>query len=257
MYYDTTSDIYLKYIGRTCQAGLIHGHDPDPYRSTVIYTIKEAKIKEGDHILDAGSGFSGPAMDICTLYPTVTVDCVTISNRQADIARELVQAAGLSERIKISVVDFHSLPFPEGHFDVVLFLESSGHSDAPRQLYKECNRVLVEKGILYIKDVFCLDGYFSKEQTQDIQEFNRLFSYHVLPMARVVEYLSGSNFRAIEYKSLASLVSTSEFSAALWTERQGRRTLSELGKAHYPHHPFRELPLTFGQISATKVATKE
>jgi ubiquinone/menaquinone biosynthesis C-methylase UbiE len=251
-YYDTTSAIYLKYIGRTCQAGLILGHDPDPYRSTVIYTVKEAKIKEGDRILDAGSGFSGPAIDICTLHPTVSVHCITISNRQGEIARELVQAAGFSDRIKVIVGDFHSLPFPDQYFDVILFLESSGHSDTPRRLFLECARVLKKNSTLYIKDIFCSDSRISEEQKEDIQEFNRLFSYKILSISQIVAYLTPNGFTTIECKDLAPFVSTSLFNAALWADGQNRRMLSEFGQAHLPRRPFRDLPLAFWQIFSTK-----
>jgi hypothetical protein len=105
---------------------------------------------------------------------------------------------------------------------------------------------------LYIKDVFFSGAGTSSQQMENILAFNKMFFYNAISMAQVAEYLSTAGFKAIECKNLASLASTSAFSAALWTSQKGRRTLSEFGRAHYPHHTFHELPLTFGQISSLK-----
>ena len=46
-YYNETADLYLEALGPFCQAGLIEGFDPDPYRSTMMH-IKTERISERD-----------------------------------------------------------------------------------------------------------------------------------------------------------------------------------------------------------------
>jgi tocopherol O-methyltransferase len=60
-----------------------------------------------------------------------SLDCsgigLTISPKQARIARERVIVAGLSDRISFFVEDVATFPFPSGEFDVVWAMESSEH----------------------------------------------------------------------------------------------------------------------------------
>src|SRR5262249_42854377 len=139
-YYDRTAELYISTLGITCQAGLILGFDRDPYRSTNKYIARRADIRPSHRILDAGSGFCGPSIDICEEVDAAAIDAITISEKQARLGRAAVAAAGFSDRIRICVGDFHYLPARDELFDIVLMIESSGYSQDLLALYRELFR---------------------------------------------------------------------------------------------------------------------
>src|SRR5438105_932352 len=142
-YYDATTQTYLEHLGTTLQADLIAQSptSPDPATSN-LWLAERAGLCADQRVLDAGCGVAGPAVDIARAYSTVRIDAITISPRQAEIGQERVRAAGLGERVRLYLGDYHALPFVDESFDAVVFFESSGYSDDRTQLFAEVRRVL-------------------------------------------------------------------------------------------------------------------
>lgn len=249
-YYNDTAELYLESLGSVCQAGLIEGLDPDPYRSTILYIADRAGLRDGLRILDAGSGFCGPSIHLCQLFHNLSVEAITLSDEQARHARLLVAAAGFSERIQVTVGDYHELPFADASFDAVLFLESTGYSYDPPRLFNQLHRVLRENGSLYIKDVFCFDGPLSLDQIAELASLDDVYAQITRPISFYVDQLRSSRFKRVSETLLASIVSTRIIHSAMWKDEDGIASLTNFGKRHF--RPFRNLPLVFGEISASK-----
>jgi len=252
-YYDETHALYVRHVGHTCQAGLIHGLHADPYRSTVLYALRECRLPGNAHILDAGAGSCGPSVHICEAMEKASVAAVTISPVQAKCGRELVAKRGLTDRIDVLVGDFHSLPHEDDTFDAALFLESAGHSDKLRQLFAETFRVMKPGGKVYVKDVFRRDGDMMAGQQAEVDEFEGVYAYRTRPMGEFADAIAQAGFERIETERLFR-ISTSLFRAAMWEDDGGggRKTLSAFGRRHY--RPWLRLPILFGQILGTKPA---
>jgi ubiquinone/menaquinone biosynthesis C-methylase UbiE len=249
-YYDRTVDLYLSALGTTCQAGLIPWFDDDPYRSTSVFVIKRAEIRSGEHVLDAGSGFCGPSIEICRQVAGVSVQAVTISARQARIARDLVAAAGLSDRVSVHIGDYHHLPMEDSSFDLVLFLESTGYSRDLQKLYAEAYRVLRDGGRIYIKDLFRTKKDPTPAQQKELEIFDRLYVCATEPVATHVEALRKAGFRRVEAATLSSIVSMERINDAMWESDGARRRLSNFGRVHYRN--FKDLPIIYSEIRAQK-----
>jgi tocopherol O-methyltransferase len=249
-YYDRTVDLYLSALGTTCQAGLIPWFDDDPYRSTSIFVVKRAQIRTGERILDAGSGFCGPSIEICRQVAGVTVEAVTISARQARVARDLVTAAGLSDRVSVHFGDYHALPMQDASFDLVLFLESSGHSRNLDRLYAEAHRVVRPGGRIYIKDLFRTRKEPTRAQRKQLKAFDEHYAYATEPAVTHREALKRAGFRHVDTATISTLVSMERINDAMWDEAAGGRRLSAFGRLHY--RDFSDLPIVYGEIRAQK-----
>jgi cyclopropane-fatty-acyl-phospholipid synthase len=81
-------------------------------------------LKAGQRLLDVGCGWGSFAIHAAKHYG-VTVTGVTLSPSQAELAREKVQQAGLSEQIEIRVSDYRELP--GGSFDAIASIGMSEH----------------------------------------------------------------------------------------------------------------------------------
>jgi cyclopropane-fatty-acyl-phospholipid synthase len=85
---------------------------------------KKLGLKEGMRLLDVGCGWGSFAIHAAKHYG-VTVTGVTLSPSQAELAREKVEQAGLSEQIEIRVSDYRELP--GGSFDAIASIGMSEH----------------------------------------------------------------------------------------------------------------------------------
>ncbi|MBV8885608.1 MAG: class I SAM-dependent methyltransferase [Chroococcidiopsidaceae cyanobacterium CP_BM_RX_35] len=256
-YYDEVTPLYLKYMGTTYQAGLIASNmeDTDPYRATNLYFASRAGIQPGQHILDAGCGTTGPSIDIVQNIERVRVDAITLSPVQAHTAKELIQRAGLFNQIRVHVGDFHYLPFANGTFDIVFFFESVGYSYDLYNLFAEVYRVLRPGGSMYIKGIFSKELPLSKQEQQELEEFNQIYAHKTPLMSITTQIITTVGFKHLVSCDLTEILSTREYRKAMVEFNQGFPTLTELGKYHRDMLPEKhnDTPIyRFGEIKAWK-----
>jgi cyclopropane-fatty-acyl-phospholipid synthase len=77
---------------------------------------RKLQLREGDRFLDIGCGWGSLVMHAAAQYGARAVG-VTLSQPQADLARERVARAGLSERVEIRVQDYREID--DGPFDKI------------------------------------------------------------------------------------------------------------------------------------------
>jgi ubiquinone/menaquinone biosynthesis C-methylase UbiE len=248
-YFDATTQLYLDHLGTTFQGWMVKSMGN--VAASNVYLASRAELQPGDHILDAGCGVCGPAIDIAQAWDTVMIDGITISPPQGRIATQLIQKAGLTERVRVYVGDYHQLPWPSHHFDGVLFLESSNHSDDPQQLFAEVYRVLRPGGYLYIKDVFKRPAdQVSVAEQRSLREFDTLFVDQTRTLAQTVEILTDIGFQSIQIQDMADIVSGDRWQQATIEIKGGRPQLTPFGEAHQAR--FEVWPVLCGEIKARK-----
>jgi cyclopropane-fatty-acyl-phospholipid synthase len=81
-------------------------------------------LEPGMRLLDVGCGWGSFAIHAAKNYG-VTVTGVTLSPSQAELAREKVAQAGLSEQVEIRVADYRELP--DESFDAIVSIGMSEH----------------------------------------------------------------------------------------------------------------------------------
>lgn len=96
-------------------------------------------IPQGARVLDIGCGSGTLAKRIMTLRPDVTIEGIDVLVRPGT-------------EIPVTEFDGDTIPWPDGHFDIALFVDVLHHTEAPARLLAEAKRV--SKGGIVIKDHF-------------------------------------------------------------------------------------------------------
>lgn len=185
-YYDEWTVKYLDVYGDIIQA-FRPANDGD----LSAYTIQNAGLQKGQHILDAGSGVSGPAIAMAE-KAGVKFSCLTVSPQQAGIAKQRVSARKLDKVITIEEGDYHQLTnyFKPKTFDGAIFLESLGHASNVTQVAHGVYEVLKPGGFVYIKDFFYKISANADEQTrinEVIKNMNVNYSYSTLGLSQTLD----------------------------------------------------------------------
>lgn len=88
-----------------------------------------ADLREGDIICDCGFGFGDQDIHWSTRFNPARIEGLNITASQVAVAHRRVAAAGLSDRIHLSVGSATSMPFKSERFDKVVALETAFHYD--------------------------------------------------------------------------------------------------------------------------------
>ena len=110
---------------------------------------RQLHLKPSDHVLEIGSGWGGNAIYMAKNYGC-KVTSLTISVEQLKLAQERVEAAGLSDKISIQMLDYRNM---EGQFDKIVSverLEAVGHKYLD-VYFKKCHDLLKKNGILALQ----------------------------------------------------------------------------------------------------------
>ncbi|CDO69847.1 hypothetical protein BN946_scf184884.g6 [Trametes cinnabarina] len=88
------------------------------------HIIRKADIRPGHRVLEIGSGWGALAILITSTIPHTTVDTLTLSTQQAELARARAAAAGVADRVHVHLMDYRSMPREwEGAFDRLVSVE--------------------------------------------------------------------------------------------------------------------------------------
>ncbi|KII86625.1 hypothetical protein PLICRDRAFT_114061 [Plicaturopsis crispa FD-325 SS-3] len=88
------------------------------------HIIQKARIFPHQRVLEIGSGWGSLAILIAQSVPHTTVDTLTLSSQQLALARQRIDAAGLSGRVRVHLMDYRAMPAEwAGAFDRVVSVE--------------------------------------------------------------------------------------------------------------------------------------
>ena len=185
-YYDEWTQRYLDTYGDIIQA--FRTRKPADLLRSIV---RASGMAYPMRVLDAGCGVCGPAVFFAQ-QTKVRVDAITVSEMQVEIALARVRKEGLEDQIAVKTGDFHHLStlYPAGYFDLILFLESLGHSPVPSTVLKEADSVLRQGGSVYIKDFFFkhsdrpeYESYIQKV----VSRVNENYAYRVLDLEPLIQ----------------------------------------------------------------------
>lgn len=108
-------------------------------------------IRDGQRVLDVGSGFGGLAQHLGLHYKNISYVGVNFDQSQIDQSNKIVDRSKL-ESCEFIQADAISLPLASGAFDRVVALESIFHFSSRTRFLREARRVVASDGLIGCTD---------------------------------------------------------------------------------------------------------
>lgn len=153
-HYDLGNDFYRQWLdpSMTYSSGIYRNGEcslEEAQREKISAMIRKAGIGPEDHVLEIGCGWGGFAIE-AVRQTGCRVTGLTVSEAQAQWAREKVAEAGFEDRIEIRLLDYRQI---EGQFDKIVsieMLEAVGN-EYLGQYFAVCDRVLKPGGVVALQ----------------------------------------------------------------------------------------------------------
>ncbi|HEY5144082.1 MAG TPA: cyclopropane-fatty-acyl-phospholipid synthase family protein [Solirubrobacteraceae bacterium] len=152
-HYDVSNEFYRRMLGPTmvysCAYFASQGESLDEAQTRKLDLIcRKLELREGERLLDIGCGWGSLLIHAAREYGVRGVG-VTVSQAQAELARECVREAGLQDRLEIRPQDYRETD--DGPYDKIASIGMFEHVGAANlALYLERTHALLEPGGLFL-----------------------------------------------------------------------------------------------------------
>jgi cyclopropane-fatty-acyl-phospholipid synthase len=182
-HYDLGNDLYRLFLDPSLTYSCAIWEDGDTLeqaqRRKLRRVCERLELRPDDHVLEIGCGWGSFAL-MAARDHGARVTGVTISERQAELARERVAAAGLSDRVEIRLQDYRTL---EARFTAIAsieMLEAIGHAQYPL-FFATCDRLLEPGGRACIQTIAIPDERYERYRRHDDWIRRYIFPGSLLP----------------------------------------------------------------------------
>jgi len=175
-HYDLGNDFFELFLDRTMMysSGIFQHKNSTMYEASV-YKLKricdKLKLKPGDRVVEIGTGWGGFALYAAKNYGC-HVTTTTISEQQYSFAKQRVESAGLSDKIKLLKKDYRQL---EGKFDKLVSIEmiEAVGWQYYETFFKTCSSLLKDNGVMLIQAITIEDQRYeaAKRDVDFIKQF--------------------------------------------------------------------------------------
>ncbi|GAA1936730.1 cyclopropane-fatty-acyl-phospholipid synthase family protein [Nocardioides marmoribigeumensis] len=127
-HYDLSNEMFAEFLDPTMSysCALFDGLDPAPVLADheeaqlrkIDAVLDAAGVRAGSRVLEIGTGWGSLAIRAAERGATVTT--ITISAQQAELARDRIEAAGMTDRVSVELCDYRDV---QGEYDAVVSVE--------------------------------------------------------------------------------------------------------------------------------------
>lgn len=166
-HYDVSNDFYRLWLDR----GLVYSCGY--FRSTHVgletaqedkldYICRKLRLRAGEHLLDLGCGWGALVLHAAKHY-RVHAFGVTLSEKQAEWARERIRLAGVADRCKVDVCDYRDIDPPQ-QFDKIVsvgMFEHVGEALLPEYFRRAWN--ILRPGGIFLNHGIAVSAIFERQ----------------------------------------------------------------------------------------------
>ena len=177
------------------------------------------KPSNGDRVLEIGCGWGGFAEYLGKKYD-VKLDCITISKKQFEYAKQRIHNCGLNEKVNIEIKDYRDLKNKYNSIASIEMIEAVGQNYL-ESYFKTIKKNLSTDGMAAIQAITIDDNLFNRYKTKQdfIQKY--IFPGGFLPSkSSLNKYVSDNGLTIKSYDSYADHYANT---LAIWKNEFNRK----------------------------------
>ncbi len=162
-HYDVGNNFYKLWLDKRMVYSCGYFRSPDDsldaaQEAKLDLICRKLRLKPGERFLDIGSGWGGLIMFAAERYG-VDATGITLSQNQAELARERIEKAGLADRCRVEIRDYRTLTSRDGYDKIasVGMIEHVGLSHLP-VYFESAYRALKEGGLFLNHGIVSLEA---------------------------------------------------------------------------------------------------
>ncbi|MGE3154200.1 MAG: class I SAM-dependent methyltransferase [Nitrospiraceae bacterium] len=182
-HYDTSNEFYRLWLDRrmvySCAYFMRSDDDLDAAQERKLdYVCRKLRLQPGERLLDIGCGWGGLVLHAARRYG-VEASGITLSERQAEVARGRIKEQGLAHRCRVEVRDYRDLP-DDQPFDKAVSIGMVEHVGARKlsAYFASVWRVLHAGGVFLNHGIGCREG--------DVGAMGAFMERYVFPDSQLV-----------------------------------------------------------------------
>jgi len=207
-HYDLGNDFFSLWLDRslTYSSAIFKEPDQDLFeaqKNKYQKLIDLLQPSSGSRVLEIGCGWGGFAEYLGTNYD-VKLDCITISQRQFEFAKERIHKYGLNEKVNIELKDYRDLKAKYDHIASIEMIEAVGQ-DYLNSYFNTIKNNLLPSGTAGIQAITIDDQLFDRYKNKEdfIQKY--IFPGGFLPSkSELQNYVDKNGLKLNEYNSYAN-----------------------------------------------------
>ncbi|MFM7022272.1 MAG: SAM-dependent methyltransferase [Flavobacteriales bacterium] len=180
----------------------------DSLKNTNRVLMENARIEDGDRVLDAGCGVGG-AIFFMLSQKKIQATGITLSEKQIRYARSKALEFKVEQQARFEQMSYTQTTFPDESFDVIWACESICHCTAKEDFMKEAYRLLKKGGRLILCDYFLVDEE-QKDPKRYIQTWLDTWTItKIVTSERFVQGLESNGFKNVKVQDYTSQIQKS------------------------------------------------
>jgi cyclopropane-fatty-acyl-phospholipid synthase len=166
-HYDLGNDFYKLFLDETLtySCGIFERQDSTLKEASMAKygrICQKLDLSSKDHLVEIGSGWGGFAIYAAQNYGC-RITTTTISAAQYDLAKELIDKAGVAHKVELLLEDYRDL---RGKYDKLIsieMIEAVGHKYLDT-FFRTCSKLLQQDGMMLLQAITIADQFFDQHK---------------------------------------------------------------------------------------------